>query len=475
MVSQDEFFERLRVLDQQARQISTSEEEVLQQFIRQPESLSLAEATELEQRDKTYFVVPENKLANPGFDDDLASWSEFIQARLAAQFVKVNLEYLSIADNPSLSTGDVDFFILAYAYLDSDQTMVIDGKFDSLGDNREYRLRYHSGTKRFQLRVSADGTSGTVVTVSANNFGNVATGQFYTVMGWHDSVLNTINISVNDSTPDSVAHSAGLTDLASAFNLGAQGDGSTGLFDGRIGPHAFWKGSGSIPTALERTWLHNGGNGREYADLGQPGDGSDLLTALEAWHDMAEASGDRADSHGSNDLTDNNTVLSSPGIPNVPGVTATTARDTSQSKTLFGSMASLKIDMTASTGTGDAKRTQTITAAAAEVWSFEAWVHATALTNCKAVLKIEWLDSGSVVLAIQTVEVTAVTSVFTLKQIENQTAPASTANVRVSLILEATASGAVGTAYFDLIRAEQGESAVSDRASRIIVGEFVAT
>ena len=157
------------------------------------------------------------------------------------------------------------------------------------------------------------------------------------------------------------------------------------------------------------------------------------------------------------------------------GVTATTARDTSQSKTLFGSMVSLKIDMTASTGTGDAKRTQTVTAAAAEVWSFEAWVHATVLTNCKAVLKIEWLDGASAVLGTQTVEITSVTSVFNLKQIENQTAPASTVNVRVSLILEATASGAVGTAYFDLIRAEQDESAVSDRASRIIVGEFVAT
>ena len=157
------------------------------------------------------------------------------------------------------------------------------------------------------------------------------------------------------------------------------------------------------------------------------------------------------------------------------GITATTARDTSQAKTLFASLASLKVDITASTGAGDAKRTQTVTAAAAEVWSFEAWIHATVLTNCKAVLKIEWLDGGSVVLSTETSQITAVTSVFTLKQIENKTAPASTVNVRVSLILEATASGAVGTAYFDLARAEQGETAVSDRATRLIVGEAVVT
>ena len=108
------------------------------------------------------------------------------------------------------------------------------------------------------------------------------------------------------------------------------------------------------------------------------------------------------------------------------GITATTTRDiTPQAKTLYGSLASFKVDMTASTGAGDAMRTQAVTAAASEVWSFEAWIYATVLTNCKAVLKIEWLDGGSSVLATQTSEITSVTSVFTLKQIENQTAPGS--------------------------------------------------
>ena len=157
------------------------------------------------------------------------------------------------------------------------------------------------------------------------------------------------------------------------------------------------------------------------------------------------------------------------------GITATTARDTSQSKTLFGSLASLKVDITASTGAGDAKRTQLITAAATEVWSFEAWIHATVLTNCKAVLQIEWLDSGSAVLGTVTSEITSITAVLTLTKIENETAPASTVNVRVSLILEATGASAVGTGYYDLARAEQNQSAISDRAKRIIVGEWGVT
>ncbi len=158
------------------------------------------------------------------------------------------------------------------------------------------------------------------------------------------------------------------------------------------------------------------------------------------------------------------------------GITATTARDTTQSKTLYASMASLKIDLTASSGTGDAKRTQTITAAAAEVWSFEAWVLLTALTNCKGFVKIEWLDSGSSVISTVTKEFTVVTSVFvlTLGDLEGLTAPGTTTQAKVSIGLEATSSGAVGTGYFDLIRAEK-ESSISDRATRIIAGEFTVS
>ena len=157
------------------------------------------------------------------------------------------------------------------------------------------------------------------------------------------------------------------------------------------------------------------------------------------------------------------------------GITATTARDTAQAKTLFGSLTSLKIDMTASTGAGDAKRTQAVTAAATEAWSFEVWAYAPTLTNCKAVLQIEWLDGGASVLATETVEITAINSAFALIQLENEVAPSSTAQVRVSLILEATGSGGVGTAYFDLARAEQNKTTVTDREDRFIVGEAVVT
>ena len=66
--------------------------------------------------------------------------------------------------------------------------------------------------------------------------------------------------------------------------------------------------------------LYNRGRGKAYADLtSAEKDGNRLLS----YHDMDEASGDRLDSHGSNDLTDTNTVTSAAHV--VPARTPGTA------------------------------------------------------------------------------------------------------------------------------------------------------
>lgn len=58
-----------------------------------------------------------------------------------------------------------------------------------------------------------------------------------------------------------------------------------------------------VPDAAARTSLFNSGNGLKYADLSDS-----LKTGLVSWWELDETSGVRYDSHGSNDLTDNNTV-----------------------------------------------------------------------------------------------------------------------------------------------------------------------
>jgi hypothetical protein len=129
--------------------------------------------------------------------------------------------------------------------------------------------------------------------------------------------------------------------------------------------------------------------------------------------------------------------------------TGSTALDTTQQK--FG-LASMKLTMTDSGGSGQVvERTQTLTDVdAAEVWSFSAWVHVTAVSNAKAGLILLYNDGSA---TTTTVYQTAVTSDWTLLSLANQTAPSGATQVIVKLRLEATAADATGVAYFDGVTA----------------------
>lgn len=159
------------------------------------------------------------------------------------------------------------------------------------------------------------------------------------------------------------------------------------------------------------------------------------------------------------------------------GLTATTQRVTTESKTLFGSLAALEVDVTASTATGQARRYQDITASVGQIWSFEAWFKGSSFPggNSIARLKIQWLDGADVQIGADVAAGSSdVAGDWTvLLSILNQTAPASTAKVRVSLEVNILAIGGTGKGWFDLARAELAQTAVSSRARRIIAGECV--
>ena len=231
----------------------------------------------------------------------------------AAQFTAADSESLSIADNAAMSTGDIDFSWAGWVYLDDKSAdRQIAGKWDTASNNREWNVGYDNTGDRFRFIVSPDGTS-TNTSVDADNLGSPSTGRWYFIVVWHDATANTINIQVDNGTVDSVAHTTGLSDQGGAFELGARNGGAADFFDGRMVAGAFWK---KVLTAAERTWLYHEGNGRIYGDIGRTGDGSALKTSLQSWHELDEASGTRVDAHGSNDLTDNNTVTDAEGITN---------------------------------------------------------------------------------------------------------------------------------------------------------------
>ena len=227
------------------------------------------------------------------------------KARVAAQFTRANSESLSIGDNTDLSTGNIDFTLAAWVYLDSKPGagafMAIAGKYVS--PNREYRLIWDSVDDRFKFQVSDTGAN--AVTVIASTFGAPALGTWYLVKGWHDSVANTINIQINDGAVDSGAHSAGVYDGTAGFEIGAANTSST--WDGRLMCVGFWK---SVLSSTLRTTLYNYGSPLSRAQL--PATLTAAASLVSYWN-LDEASGTRRDTYGSNHLTDNNTVTTNPG------------------------------------------------------------------------------------------------------------------------------------------------------------------
>jgi len=233
----------------------------------------------------------------------------------AAQFTVANSEFLSVADNASLSTGDIDFTLTAWVYLDSTGAdRVITGKWNTTGNQREYLLYYDTSSDRFIFSISSNGTA--VTSENADVLGVPATGTWYFIVAWHDAAANTLNIQVNNGTADSQSYSSGGFDSTAGFSIGsAHGGAAVTPWNGRIVMGAVWK---KVLSAAEKTLLYNDGDGRTYSEIGLAGDGSALKTNLQGWWELDAASGSRADSQGSNTLTDNNTVTQALGIPNHP-------------------------------------------------------------------------------------------------------------------------------------------------------------
>jgi hypothetical protein len=181
----------------------------------------------------------------------------------AADFERDNGEFLDRADNAALSTGNIDFTVCAWIKLESlsgglKQTIVAKGD----GSNAEYVLRTTTDDKGefFVYGSAAFGNSGVI---TASTFGTLSTGTWYFFVAWHDSVADTLNIQINNGTPESTSHTLGVFDSTAHFQIGSYSDFNE-AFDGLIDQVGFWK---RVLTAPERTSLYNSGNGLSYAAL----------------------------------------------------------------------------------------------------------------------------------------------------------------------------------------------------------------
>lgn len=138
---------------------------------------------------------------------------------------------------------------------------------------------------------------------------------------------------------------------------------------------------------------------------------------------------------------------------------------TSESGDFDVGLAALELLMTDSAASGDVVQRAFVTSskppASGEVWSCSARVRIEALTTSKVRLRMEFLDSSDVVQATHNTDSTTVFSTYTDIKVENKTAPATTAKIRVTVIIEATAANATGIVQVDGVMIEEASSIVS--------------
>ncbi len=177
----------------------------------------------------------------------------------AAHFTNADSEYLAIADNASLSTGDIDYTITMWVYLDNKSTVQVLMSRRASSGSREYDLKYDNGADRFNFEVTTI-TGGAVATAQADNFGSPSTATWYFIVAWYDTSDDKARIQINNGTADVSAGTVVPGDGGSTTDLGRRSDGIQHL-DGRLDSVSFWK---RHLTAQEKTDLYNGGLGIDY-------------------------------------------------------------------------------------------------------------------------------------------------------------------------------------------------------------------
>ena len=262
-----------------------------------------------------------NYLKDPYLKADLdSSANSSVYSDGAVQFTASDKAYLSIASNATLQTGDIDFEMGAWVYMNSapGNYMRIMDKLAASG-NYEYELGWNNTANRFTFEVSGNGTATTQV--NSDTFGAPSLNTWYFVRAYHSATDNKIYISVNNGTADSAAHTTGGYVGNSNFSIGARHSSQTSFWDGRIDSAYFTK---TISSTAEATALYNAGAGRMYSDLTAANGLGTFATNLISWWGFNEENGIRYDAKGTNHLAQTFTELITNGsfTSNTTGWTA---------------------------------------------------------------------------------------------------------------------------------------------------------
>ncbi len=153
----------------------------------------------------------------------------------AADFEEDNSEFLSIADNADLSTGDIDFTLSTWVYIESaDGACTVVSKGDS-DAQMEHTLILETNKFTFYFAY-ASGWRGTVSTPTT-----VSAGGWYHVVAWHDATANKVYIQLNNGVVNESATSGAGIDGAGSFRIGGYQSQAGYYWDGLIDEVGFWK------------------------------------------------------------------------------------------------------------------------------------------------------------------------------------------------------------------------------------------
>lgn len=228
-----------------------------------------------------------------------------VRARTAAQFTAANSERLSIADgsqsglDPLTSDFSVALWVLGDSFSGFMSLVGKGGTSDSPGAPG-YWLSLPSAT---QIRADfSDGSAGRITSTFAVSALSTATWYHLVYVFDRDGNLEVFLNGASAGT-NAISTQAGSVNSTAEFDLGSSSSGTL-FHNGRMGNASFWN---KKLDSTEIATLYNSGSGVRYSDY------AGSKTNLVSWWELDENSGTRADKHGSNTLTDNNTVTAADG------------------------------------------------------------------------------------------------------------------------------------------------------------------
>ena len=177
----------------------------------------------------------------------------------AFTFAAASSQFLSVADNASLSVGDNDFWFACWVKVNGSTARIIAGK-ETDNTNAEWRLDQAGAGPTLRLITWKAGAIDVVLSSAT-----VTTDTYHFAMIYADTVNNLAKLSVDGGAFVQATMTGPTYDSTATFRLGS--GNMANFMDGQVDAAAFGKsppgGIAALATEI-RDFLFNGGAGRQY-------------------------------------------------------------------------------------------------------------------------------------------------------------------------------------------------------------------